>query len=156
MERIDTCEVKFLDENGITGFDYLQCFWIKLISKYMDIKHEFVSHNFNWGRRICHSVMCGLHWMLASTLPCLSILALPMGMVKSLDCVSSDISKATPYINSFSRNTTATHKADVQDRQHQKLITLNWSSSMNYNKQLYIISFIGRKFTRVVISDGCF
>lgn len=41
--------------------------------------------------------------------PCLSTLALPMGIVKSLDCDSSDISKGTPYISSFSRNTTATH-----------------------------------------------
>lgn len=32
-----------------------------------------------------------------------------MGMVKSLDWDSSDISKGTPYISSFSRNTTATH-----------------------------------------------
>ena len=53
-----------------------------------------------------HIVDCSFE---VSVSPCLSTLALPMGMVKSLECDSSDISKGTPYISSFSRNTTAAH-----------------------------------------------
>lgn len=40
--------------------------------------------------------------------PTRSTLALPMGITKSLDWDSSDISKGTPYISSFSRKTTET------------------------------------------------
>lgn len=43
-------------------------------------------------------------------LPCLSTLAFPIGMVKSLDRASSVMSKATPYMSSFSRTTTARPK----------------------------------------------
>lgn len=38
--------------------------------------------------------------------PGLSIFAFPIGMRKSLDWDSSDMSNATPYISSFSKNTT--------------------------------------------------
>lgn len=39
-------------------------------------------------------------------IPCFSILALPIGMRKSFDIASADISKATPYNSSFSKKTT--------------------------------------------------
>lgn len=39
-------------------------------------------------------------------IPGFSTLALPIGMRKSFDIASADISKATPYNNSFSMKTT--------------------------------------------------
>lgn len=39
-------------------------------------------------------------------IPVFSTLALPIGMRKSFDIASADISKATPYNNSFSMKTT--------------------------------------------------
>lgn len=114
--RIKMCAWCYLALNALLGKDSGS---IQTVTHVPGVTDQ--SHVSAWNSQISalhqiHEPRCPQHHLdlcrglleAAAVSPCLSTLALPMGMVKSLDWASSDISKGTPYNSSFSRKTTAT------------------------------------------------